>query len=1099
MEFDIVNFLPKYPNIDQFDVSKTFLNPYDEDFYKVIYKKKEFYENRLEALEEIPKRPGTLMKHQKLIARFFSSNTLYDSLLLLHEMGTGKSCSAVGAIEQIREEGMFKGALYFAKGEALINNFTNELIFKCTDGRYIPDEYQVISELKKVHRKKKAIKDYYQSNTFETFAKKIKSKNNVELEKWCENFNNHIIIIDEVHNLRMKSYSDDTDENGKKSPLNVYDEFWRFLHAVKNCKILLMSGTPMKDGVDEIASIMNLILSKNEQMTSGDDFVDEFFIKNNNLFTVKSPLYVNKLKKVFKGRVSYLKAMKSTVKKSFSGNNQGTLQHLTVEKDTMSKFQTENYNLAYEEDGKNKGVWANSRQASLFVFPDGQWGKEGFKTFVEIKEQKKEKKKKSLFFLSRALRDKIKEKETDTSEQMLERLSIFSSKYAESIKTILQAQKDNKSVFVYNEFVTGSGVILFGLILELFGFIKASGLESEGDQKSRYASLTSETSTDRQITLISERFNKPDNMHGKIINVIIGSRKISEGFTFKNVQIIDIHTPWFNYSETSQVIARGYRLGSHRDLIDSGVEPQLTIYQRVSIPSDKEKTSIDLDMYKISENKDISIKGVERIMKESAWDCALTYQRNLIIGEDNNRDCDYTNCYYQCDDCDGTPEDLTTFDYSTFRLKYNDDTIQLVIDKITILFRTHFRLEITAIINHFPDLLNSDVISALRIIINESRKIINKYGFPSYLKEYKNIYFLVDSLSSSETDYYTEYPHLKNPISFNNIVENVYSESLPKIINTFCKTANNIEDVRKFMIRLPVEVHEYLLESAIKNEFLKRINAQDFTLQQEKIRKLILEYFAKYYINLDGVWVSWLIEDTFRCFNEETGEWNDCDPEHIEKVELINEEKQKKIRNNIYNFYGLYNQTNKSFCLRDMRNMGDDDTELKGHQITSGRVCNTINKKELMDLVLNNFKFALPTEEEINNTKKELQFLIDKDEFPKMEKMNKILNDINTQTKDKLLKNLKKSTVYKYVDKLLDPSSLETKTEDELKRILFWCSQSTTTLCGYIHIWMKKMKFYSDEDKTCKSQTKIKPGEQDRLKRDGKDDKKGKKKEKKKE
>ena len=418
MELDIVNFLPKYPNIEQYDVSKNILNPYDEDFYKVIYKKKEFYENRLESLEEIPKKAGTLMNHQKLIARFFSSNTLYDELLLLHEMGTGKSCSAVGAIEQIREEGLFKGALYFAKGEALINNFTNELIFKCTDGRYIPDEYQVISELKKVHRKKKAIKDYYQSNTFETFAKKIKGKNSQdELEKWCENFNNHIIIIDEVHNLRMKSNSDDVDEDGKKSPLNVYDEFWRFLHAVKNCKILLMSGTPMKDGVDEIASVMNLILPKNKQMQTGDVFVDEFFTKNNNLYTVKSQFYVNELKKVFKGRVSYLKAMQSSVKKEFSGDKHGTLQHLIVEEDLMSDFQTKYYNLAYEEDGKNKGVWSNSRQAALFVFPDGQWGKEGFKTFIETKQQtviKKEKKRKSAFFLSRVLRDQIKKKETDS-------------------------------------------------------------------------------------------------------------------------------------------------------------------------------------------------------------------------------------------------------------------------------------------------------------------------------------------------------------------------------------------------------------------------------------------------------------------------------------------------------------------------------------------------------------------------------------------------------------------------------------------------------------------------------------------------------------
>ena len=1084
MEFDIVNFLPKYPNIEQFDVSKKILNMYDEDFYKVIYKKKEFYENRLENLEEIPKKPGNLMNHQKLIARFFSSNTLYDELLLLHEMGTGKSCSAVGAIEQIREEGMFKGALYFAKGEALINNFTNELIFKCTDGRYIPEEYQAISELKKVHRKKKAIKDYYQSNTFETFAKKIKGKiSQDDLEKWCEQFNNHIIIIDEVHNLRMKSYSDDVGEDGKKSPLNVYDEFWRFLHAVKDCKILLMSGTPMKDGVDEIASVMNLILPKDEQMKSGDEFVKDFFIEKDNLFTVK-PSYINELKKVFKGRVSYLKAMQSSVKKNFSGDKQGTLEHLLVEEDEMSEFQTTHYNLAYEEDGKNKGVWSNSRQASLFIFPNGKWGKDGFSDYIETKEKsrlkKDEPKKKSVFSMSSKLREAIKKTETDTSEMMLERLSMFSSKYAESIKTILQAQKDNKSVFVYNEFVTGSGVILFGLILELFGFVKAFGSEAEGNEKPRYASLTSETSTDRQISLISERFNKPDNMYGKIINVIIGSRKVSEGFTFRNVQIIDIHTPWFNYSETSQVIARGYRLGSHRDLIDTGVNPQVIIYQRVSIPANEEKRSIDLDMYKISENKDISIKGVERIMKESAWDCALTYRRNLITGQDNSRECDYTNCYYVCDGCEGTPEDITEFDYSSFNLKYNDSNIQLVIDKITILFRTNFRLELTEIIEQFPNVLNSDVITALRIIINESKKIINKYGFPSYLKEYKNIFFLVDSLSSSETDYYTEHPHLKKPINFNYILEMAYNESLPKIIYTSLE-ANTTEDIRKLMNRLPVEIQEYFLESSIKSEFLDRANLQTFNSTQKKIRQLILTYFEKNYLNIDGVWISWLLEDTFRCFNEETTEWNDCDPEHVQKVELINEEKQKQIQTNIYNFYGLYNKTNSSFCLRDTSNSNDPD--LKGHQQTSGRVCVTMKKEDLINLAINIFKFKIPTLEEINETEKELLLLVIKEES-NLGKMKKILGETNKENDKEQLEKTLEANKYvinpeflkedKTIDRELKRIFLKNQTIDELKRIFFWSKQTNKTLCGYMHIWLKKNKFYF-EDLTCNSSVKRKP------------------------
>lgn len=232
MELDITNFLPKYPNIYQLEGE--IFNPYEENFYENIYKKKEFYDEKLPEIEELPNMVGKLMKHQKLIARFFSSHTLYDVLLLLHEMGTGKTCSAIGAIEQIRSEGGgFKGALYLAKGEALINNFINELIFKCTDGRYIPEGYEQLTELEKIHRKKKAIRDYYTLNTFEMFAKDIRRKNDKELQN---TYNNRIIVIDEVHNLRIQA---------KEKGLNVYAQFHRFLHVVKDCKILLMSGTPM--------------------------------------------------------------------------------------------------------------------------------------------------------------------------------------------------------------------------------------------------------------------------------------------------------------------------------------------------------------------------------------------------------------------------------------------------------------------------------------------------------------------------------------------------------------------------------------------------------------------------------------------------------------------------------------------------------------------------------------------------------------------------------------------------------------------------------------------------------------------------------------
>ena len=54
-------------------------------------------------------------------------------------------------------------------------------------------------------------------------------------------------------------------------------------------------------------------------------------------------------------------------------------------------------------------------------------------------------------------------------------------------------------------------------------------------------------------------------------------------------------------------------------------------------------------MYKISEDKDISIRSVLRLMTESAFDCALNYFRNHIDGTEGTRECDYMSCDYKCD------------------------------------------------------------------------------------------------------------------------------------------------------------------------------------------------------------------------------------------------------------------------------------------------------------------------------------------------------------------------------------------------------------------------------------------------------------------
>lgn len=248
---NIENFFPKFPNI--FNFENAILNPYDEDFNDAIVTKKEFETLKLDKYEKLGVERGEQYNHQKIISRFLSSVTPYNELLLFHEMGTGKTCTSIAAIEQLRYEknSHIKGALIFAKGTGLLKNFIQELLFTCTDGRYIPDNYDKLSDLERIRRTQKITSEFYNFFTFETFSKDIAKLSDIEIVK---RFSNYIIVIDEVHNMREKQDRKTNNPNAivnamlKRDPLDIYKQFHRMLHLIKNSKILLMSGTVMKSG-----------------------------------------------------------------------------------------------------------------------------------------------------------------------------------------------------------------------------------------------------------------------------------------------------------------------------------------------------------------------------------------------------------------------------------------------------------------------------------------------------------------------------------------------------------------------------------------------------------------------------------------------------------------------------------------------------------------------------------------------------------------------------------------------------------------------------------------------------------------------------------
>lgn len=992
----LYNYLPIYPEFEK-DVEEILGEDYVEEGnpnYN-IYRKKEFYDYRLEKQEDKPTFAGQLMKHQTIISRFISSYTPYQGILLMHEPGTGKTCSSIAAIEKIRREtNSFKGALVIMKGDNLINNYINELVFtctceekfdnKCTKGKYIPDKYYTdeLTEEQKKRRINKNISDFYEFQTFEVFNRYIKKK---KKETLIKQYSNRIIVIDEAHNLRI------SDEESQ------YESIHYFLHIVKDCKIILLTGTPMVDRPEEIASIMNLILPVDKQLPVGREFVDEYLEQDpdNEDSSIIKQSKVKKLKSYLHGRVSYLQAMKSEIKKKYVGNLD--LKYFNLFSMVMDEFQMETYMKAYALDteqtdkNKKKGVYNESIQSSLFVFPDGSYGKKGFEKYLKKEDIKSLVKVKDSSAPSSvySLKDSLKTILTDgkTVQEKLAILRKYSVKYAELIEKLLDPE-DNSTHFIYIKLVKGSGAILFSKILEIFGFAETKGktMDKKFDNK-RFSIITNETTTDTENLNILKVFNDPKNYDGKNIKFIIGSKMISEGITLKNVQNIHILTPSWNFSEIDQAIARGYRLFSHSVLESMGFDVIVKIYLYCSLPLESDiSKSIDYQMYKTSEDKDLSIKSIEYVIKQASFDCALNKRRNLMPSSfDGSRECAYKDCEYKCDGIKKYDIEEDDIDLSTYNLYYNDDKVEKIIEHVLDIFRNK---EITSIsiddifnISEDIDIDKFSLYKAIDLMVSDNYMIKNKLGYKCFIRFDNNCIYLTYNIKNNsnflDNFYVKEFP-LQEIVPLDEKIEDKYYEYLPLLFERVKKTEDT-EEKQKLLSKFPLDIQETMIEMSVLSKEMGQKNV-------DPIREFIIDNYKSYLLTIDEEdednkkIVSTLLfnkkdEDdeknsNLRCLSLKDVEsdikdkeiddvWEDCDEKSKQNVVEKLKAKKLELEENPYGYYGILDLQD-NFFIRDVSSdkkkkgqVGKTHGKMTTKGRSTGKACISWNKKELLKVVHN--------------------------------------------------------------------------------------------------------------------------------------------------
>ncbi len=1000
---EISDFLLKYPYVDSTSKDTgVSLDTYTIPLQQAIYNKKEFYDFKLDSIETKPKNRGDLMRHQVIAQRYMSQHTPYDGVLLFHEVGTGKTCSAVAIAEQLKQSGYYTQCIVLVKGEPRIFNFMKELAFVCTDGKYIPANWEDLTSREKTIRLSKSVGTYYKFGTFATFAKRISDLSDANIKNAYEN---SVIIIDEVHNIRAKN----------KKEKDTYSQIHRFLHTLENKKIVLLTGTPMKDSPKELADIMNLILPSSSQMASGDkfakDYLDQIGIEQ------KIPIYdvsdEGKMRMYYhlNGRISYLKAINDpSLKKVFMGKqNVGSLKHFKVFPSDMLEFQQESYTEAIDldvsiesedieaqieqEDAKSEetGVYKNSKQASLFVFPDGSWGSKGFSKYINESKSTLYKDKQSVTYTMKDDLDRALSRSIPVNER-LSNLRHMSAKYASLVENLL-ANKD-KNTFVYCGLVYGSGAILLSLILDRFDI--------------KHGLVTGKT-TEKQIDSIRATFNSPENVQGAKMQAIIGTPTFAEAYSLMNVQQVHILTPHWNYAETVQAIGRGVRAFSHAELkkVLGDANIYVDIYQHVSLPGNN-KRSIDLYMYEIAEAKDVSIKNVENMIKITSYDCQLTRDRNLR-DDPGSRECDYkASCDYYCMDITNThPDPLDTSSYFDIYDENKQESIKRDIRK---LFRIKTKYHLRDIVRAVNASTN-EIVKALASIILSQEKLLNKNGFYLSLREFKNVYYLTDNIDIDsiplESDYFNDVYTVKTT-NMNELMIRYSDATLDNTIKKLERNVDNMDEFKGIIKNLPLNIQMMFVQYAFIAE--KKDIPSNVAL-----RRAILEVYKDYIKTVNGVDVLALDENNLMCMKK--GKWVPCPPEMYDAYKESIKEQVKELVTNPYGYYGIFDSKKGAFKVRDVSS--DELVEnIDKRKKTSGRVCSTIHKNDQM-AIIHSLKV---------------------DYTP------------SGKSKKELLSNSKLLSVS--IENIADLSL------EDLDRITFWLGKSSKDICAGIEKWFKDNNLY---------------------------------------
>jgi superfamily II DNA or RNA helicase len=751
-----------------------------------------------------------LSPHQQFVKNFLSLNTPYNSLLLFHGLGTGKTCSAIGVSEEMRnymkQMGITKKIMVVASPNVQ-ENFKQQLfderkmkkigdvwsIHGCSGHKFLaeinPINLKGLSREKIIKQVVRIIDSYYLFMGYGEFANWIDKLSNVSDDKTDiqkeqikgqrlrNTFENRLIIIDEVHNIRS------SDNKKEKRVAGKLDELIKYVHPLR---LLLLSATPMYNDPKEINWLLNL-MNKNDgrSITDSREIFDKHgnfnispdgsetgkkllmrkatgyvsFVKGDNPYTFPYRIFPHDYKSV-----ASLKKHTYPDKTILGAKIFQRMEHLDLFCIDMGSDQLKIYtHIINTIKSKTDATKLASENMERFGYTILQKPLEALNMTYPIGEGLlKDMSVNSLVGiegLARVMSFKKNKTAYEYKPEIEEKYGrIFSKKllgkYSAKLKAITDAIMDSEGIcMVYSQYLDG-GVVPLALALEELGCHRFDGpnlLKTPSTKKPRqriiYTMITGNEDLSPNNALAVKKASSDENKEGDIIKVIIISKAGSEGLDFANIRQVHILDPWYNTNRIEQTIGRAVRNCSHKGLPFE--KRNVMIFMYATLLKNRHEAA-DMYVYRVAELKAILIGNVSRALKEGAIDCLLNQEqmksdvkvfgqhKRLLLSNGQkieydigdrpfSQQCDYMeSCSYSCNPTAKlTPSDMTM---DTYFIPGNES----LLIKIKELFLEHYfykKDDIIKMITYHKSYSIEQINAVLDRIINDTTELIeDRYG-----------------------------------------------------------------------------------------------------------------------------------------------------------------------------------------------------------------------------------------------------------------------------------------------------------------------------------------------------------------------------------